>query len=589
MPVGEWNDFKSYVYRTGLGLVKKDEAKLKASERRKPTHLLLDGGRMHVPPERAQEFLETYARELSKGTDLFVVEMKSDPCFFFMSEFDIKLPPGRSMTLSEVERFVKAVQGVMCRAYPLLLDEDVHAVDVAVSTAPPKDALDCQGRPCVQSGVHLNWRIVVDLETAWILRAWIVRELDAVLKITDAEGDWPMRDSWVEAYDPCVLKDNGLRMIGSRKAEICPECKGRSFNRGAKSSSTGPSELSAHAADPSAWEGACATCQNVGRIDKGRPYALAMVCDARGEPMPDAFDHFVAPENAVDLVKYVSIRTTCAAPYEISFDSDEQETYIRGAAKADRKKKIVTAPGAAAEADDGEKVKKPQAHDGGDLVDLTPDDEAHQLVAKYVFTQFRGAPLVSRVKRSPGGDCYIANTRSHFCENKGGDHAHSFVYFVLKPSGCAQRCFCDKTFSSPGQTSTKRCRDFVGKMRPIPSDLAALLFPNALMAATRRDEKFLKIASRVLDTGRDYTMEDGPACTAASAAATVSPAPGLYGNPTPGISLPHLDASIVRGLRRRGITAKRDYNSIRAVAVPPYPLSRFLEDLRNANFGPKSK
>lgn len=575
MPVGEWNDFRSYVYRTGLGIVKEKEAKLKAAERRKPTHLMLDGGRMAVPPDREAEFLEAYARELVKGTDLYVVEMKSEPCFFFMSEFDIKLAD-RALTPSEIARFVCAVQSVMTRAYSALVEEDERATEVAVSTAPPKDSTDSTGAKCVQSGVHLNWRIVVDLDTAWILRAWIVRELDALMKITGPEGDWPMRDSWIEAYDPCVLKDNGLRMIGSRKAEICPECKGKSCRRGSKASKTGPSALSEHVGDGESWENACATCQNVGKVDKGRPYTLMMVCDARGEPIPDALEYFSKPENTLALVKYTSIRcpssadvptptSLVAAPYAVNFESVVQEKQIRDAAKADRKQKKAQAQAPAAEG-----KKAPDEKQREELVDLNPEDEPYQLINKFIVTQFRGSPIVSRVKRSPAGDCYIANTKCHFCENKGGDHGHSFVYFVVKPSGVAQRCFCDKVYGAG--VKQKPCRDFVGRMHPLPSDLATLLFPSTLLAFQKREEKQMLIASRVLDTGRDYTADDP------------MPAGPHYGNPDPGIAMPQLTSRAAMGLRRRGISPKKDYNSVRAVACPPYSIGRFFQDVRDANF-----
>jgi len=225
MTIGDWNEFRTYIYCNGLG-VKKGEKLLG----RKPTHLLLDGGRVIVPPEREQEFLEKYAVAFGKGLDLFVVEMKSDPCFFFMSEFDMKFPLEKPMNQEQLYSFVRVVQSVMFQAFP---DFDVTA---GVSTAPIAETHTTDGRPALKCGVHVNWRVPVNLETAWILRAWILRELS-----TRLVDDFPQMEAWTEAYDPCILLDNGLRMIGSKKATPCDVCKGEScYKRGKKTTLVGP-------------------------------------------------------------------------------------------------------------------------------------------------------------------------------------------------------------------------------------------------------------------------------------------------------------------------------------------------------------
>ena len=69
MPIGEWNDFKTYAWSSGFW-VKKGEKKLG----RNTTHLLLDGGMLEVPPEKEQEFLDAYARSFLMGLDLYVVD-----------------------------------------------------------------------------------------------------------------------------------------------------------------------------------------------------------------------------------------------------------------------------------------------------------------------------------------------------------------------------------------------------------------------------------------------------------------------------------------------------------------------------------
>jgi hypothetical protein len=437
MTIGEWNDFRTYIYRTGLG-IKKGEKKTG----RKLTHLLLDGGIISVPADREQEFLDKYAAELAKGTDLYVVEMKSEPCFFFMSEFDIKMD--RPMNQEELLQFVRVVQSVMAQAFPLETEIDVN---VGVSTAP-------DGRDCVQSGIHMNWRIPVDLNTAWVLRAWLVRELDAKMPTyisaaaSASTTGFPLMEPWVLCYDPCVLLDNGLRMIGSKKAEPCPVCKGKDcYKRGKKTTAVGPNAASTAVLTPDDVGHVCATCQSVGRIDKGRPYSLIMVADREGNPIPEAMVYYSDAKNLPDLVKYLSIRCPSTGeeynnPAEMAFPSEEMAKRLKEAARIDKqtarkkepsagKKKqqldsMTTATDTVAAADDDGPDSKARSEDQArkrqekrdELVDVPPDDPIYDAISKYILTEFRGAPSASRIKKTAGGDCYIINSRCHFCENK---------------------------------------------------------------------------------------------------------------------------------------------------------------------------
>ena len=562
MPIGDWNEFRTFVYRTGLG-IKKGEQKGK-----KPTHLLLDGGSLAVPPEREQEFLDKYAFELSTGTDLFVVEMKSTPCFFLMSEFDIKFPREHPMTHEDLLEFVRVVQSVVVRAFP-----EVNT-QVAVSTAPLMETFtngsEETKRPCVKCGVHMNWRVPVDLDTAWVVREWILRELDSQLSPND---NFPLMEPWTEAYDPCVFYDNGLRMIGSRKAEICSVCKGQCYRRGKKTTPSGPVLGQPVGADE--LGSVCDNCHSVGRIDKGRPYSLIMVLGEDGNPVPEALEYFTQLANLKDLVKFTSIRCPSGEeefekPANMVFPDEETRRRIVEAAKASRregrKKKTTKVPKEPVADKDAteERAKKRD-----ELVDVMPDDKVYAPLSQYIMGEFRGAPIVSHVKKTASGDCYIVNTRCHFCENKGEDHKHSFVYYIVKSGGCAQRCFCEKDYNG------KLCKNFVGKFRKVPTDLLEMMFSSVLLASKRKEEKRMRVATRLMAVIDD---ESGP--VAASAAAAV--APGHYGE-APGITLPPLTGRAATiGLRR--ISPKRDYNSVRASIVPLYTVSRFMNDLKGAKF-----
>ena len=433
MPIGDWNDFRTYIYHTGLG-IRAGEKKLG----KKVTHLLLDGGILSVPADREREFLDKYALELAKGTDLYVVEMKTEPCFFFMSEIDIKMD--REINQEEIIDFVRVAQSVMAQAFP---DRNI---DVGVSTPAPKDSKTQDNRDCIQSGIHLNWRVPVDLETAWILRAWIVRELDIKMPPSPT---FSLMDPWYLCYDPCVFLDNGLRMIGSKKAESCPACKGKHcYRRGKKTTAIGPNAASTAVLTPDDVGHVCETCKTTGRIDKFRPYSLIMVADRDGNPIQESIEYYRDVGHVADFVKFLSIRCPSndpayQTPAEIGFPSEDTAKRLREAARIDKQKAHKKEPsagkkkqqqqllqGTAASADDGEHrdkaeeqaLKRQEKRD--ELVDVTPDAPAFDAISKYIMTEFRGAPSASRVKKTAGGDCYIINSRCHFCENKAHLHLH---------------------------------------------------------------------------------------------------------------------------------------------------------------------
>ena len=508
MGIGDWNDFMSYVYRSGLG-VKVGQSKPGT----KKTHLLLNGGILSVPPEREQEFLDRYAMELAKGTDLYVVEMKTEPCFYFMSEFDIRLPD-RVLTPDEILRIVKVLQSVINQAFP---DSENGDTNIAVSTSPPK--LDDKLRdntPCIKTGLHFNWHIPLSVQDAWIMRAWIVRELDKQLP----SKELGMCETWTEAYDPCVLLDNGLRMVGSKKAAKCKKCHGK------------PTD-------------GCPECKNIGRIDYGRPYSLSMVYDRDGNAIPDAITYFNRLENISELVRFLSIR----CPQDdharnVTFTSAAFETYIRDAAAKERQSYDKAKSKAGKQVQDKKKPPK----DTKPLEDIVPDDPLYRDISNYILSEFNGAPIVAHIKKTAGK--YIVNTRSHWCENKQGEHAGSFVYFIIRPGGCCQRCFCQKTYGN------KCCAAFESKPHKVPRELVEALFPASILAFKRKEDRFNRMASAIL-------LQDE-----------------TYYEPSDGIALPLPTAQAARRL----ITPKKDYAQIRDEIMPIRSVSSFVEALRAANF-----
>lgn len=470
--VGGWTEFRSWVFKNQMMLVKG----LKGEE----THLLLDGGRLSVPNERNADFLKQYARALFEITPVYVVEKKTK-LFYMMAEFDIKLED-REVTANEIAAIVRAIQqGVMSVAFPENLPQ------VAVCTAPPKQAKLSDDRPAIQSGIHLIWRVVVDAPTAWLLRAWMLRELESRLA-----GTVKIATRWGEAFDACIFGANGLRLPGSRKAEKCPTCKGKTFSR---------------AGVRDEWGEACAGCNGTRYIDLGRPYDIAYVADSNGDPIAGLADDM--RRDPMKLVLATTIRAINSdgslppAAECIVWPGPELKRTMEGYVKQDKAierearrqvKKGVAKDPVALQVADVEAKKRAAARDT--LKEIQPEDPVYAAIAKFVLTEFDGAPIATHIKKCASGDVYVITTNCHHCANKGGPHNHSNVYFIMRPSGCVQKCFCIKEDVQP--VGLIPCARFTSKPRKLPAELIETAFSKAATRTARKREVRDRIACNVL-------------------------------------------------------------------------------------------
>lgn len=162
-----------------------------------PTHLLLNGGKLFIPPWEEATFLEKYATWLEEGRKLYVVEQKTSPCFRFFVDVDYvsRCPPTVAdlTTLAEVI----AVSVEMCSV------KSLSHVSIA-----SKVALSTKGRGGFKRGLHMVFDLPVNKGGALLIRRHIVRDLE------EAFG----KDCWEDMVDASVYNGSGLRMIGSRKA-----------------------------------------------------------------------------------------------------------------------------------------------------------------------------------------------------------------------------------------------------------------------------------------------------------------------------------------------------------------------------------
>jgi len=533
--IGEWGDFRRYLYREGLALKKGVKGDV--------THLLLDGGRLSVPDDRNEEFLVRYAQTMTTGEWTYVVEQKTLPVFYMMCEFDIKLTGENAIFDDEHKRaLVRIVQSrVMSVAYP------GRDVSVAVCTAPPKSVTlhFPSNAPGTQHGIHLMWRVPVDIQTAWLLRAWMLREIESGMA-----GAIVLPGGWAEAFDPSIFESNGIRMIGARKAIVCPKCKGMSYRRrksgvggtvaaGCLPSSSSASSSSAKKkpyssmsenADPdSSWGDVCSECNNIGHIDMGRPYVLAYVADGlgnkrgeeeeeeKGEGEGDRHHHQqrnMLIDDPLNVVRLTTIRAIepdeggvgprrVAEPWPISFPSESVKVQIAQFTKSDRsdfkRSKVVTTTTttttSAKKKSDGDDVDAQQKRRDS-LTIIPPSSPIFDAIAKYILAEFPGYPVTTHVKRSASGGVYIINTSCLFCANKGSEHTGSKVFFCIKGAKCVQKCFSPLPEIRP--VGKVACRDFVSREHLVPKDVLEAIYSAGALRVILKDEQRQRIAAAAL-------------------------------------------------------------------------------------------
>ncbi len=166
---------------------------------KKATHLLLDGGRAHVPEGSEGQFLNEYVLVLTRNptSPPAVVELRT-PVFRMFMDVDAKLPAG---TVADFDALWKAI-------YDVSADFFAEVPRMVVCTAPVKTDGDT-----AKHGAHLIWpEVWVRAEVALAFRDVLVPAL------RETFGDALFANGWEDIVDACVYKANGLRMPWSVKA-----------------------------------------------------------------------------------------------------------------------------------------------------------------------------------------------------------------------------------------------------------------------------------------------------------------------------------------------------------------------------------
>jgi hypothetical protein len=176
----------------------------KSQSDEKPTHLLLNGGKLTVLQDREREFIQKYAKALVNKEKQYVVECRPS-IFKFMIDLDIKEPEGSPEWTKE--RFIDLASTIQKTVYEFY-EIDMNVICLA---APPK-AITSKKVKYTKTGIHLIWpRHFTNTSDALLLRQGILH------RIKEKYGERHSENPWEDVFDERIYTSNGYRMVGSDK------------------------------------------------------------------------------------------------------------------------------------------------------------------------------------------------------------------------------------------------------------------------------------------------------------------------------------------------------------------------------------
>lgn len=167
----------------------------------KPTHLLLDGGAVHIKEELLETFYKLYAECIDKKIPLHIVEKKTEK-FKMFSDLDFKTKEKLS------DEYILNVLNSIQDAIYFIYETNVKLI---VCTTKEKNVM-VNNEVYIKQGIHLHWPdIIVDKKNALMIRELILHKLINIF------GEREDNNKWEDVVDLCVYTTNGIRMIGSSK------------------------------------------------------------------------------------------------------------------------------------------------------------------------------------------------------------------------------------------------------------------------------------------------------------------------------------------------------------------------------------
>lgn len=453
-----------------------------------PTHTGMDGGSFHIPTEPLNEefpldteetFLRLYAEMILQGEKLFITERYSKPIFRYFMDLDFVQP--ESLTAFKVEVITFVVNKVV-RKFWKTSDLSLFRLICCTTTwkqdkcdkclctclqnkysIPNKTCPHCHGvgctgknklgKPCdkckglhpvrKKTGIHLIWpNLYVTDFICLDIRESIVAEC---IKTFGQRSD-PF-NNWYDVVDGSVYNQNGLRMIGSRKTEVCPACNRK---------------------DPKTCK-LCIKYGGFGRVDTGRPYGPLFVTDGTGKR--DVEQEKKYKENYYQLILDTKIRSDRKNITEGFSIPDDAPTF-RTLLEKDKKRIDPSVK-------DSSKIKSPTRHSKV-LLDTPEAEQLQKWFRQCPQPKYAELQISKIMKSSKAQNKYLVNVTGNnctFCQNVGRCHKSNRIFFEVEINGVSQRCH-DTAETLDSDMKYGLCKDYKSSPMPLSTSLRNLLFPS---------------------------------------------------------------------------------------------------------------
>jgi hypothetical protein len=404
--------------------------KKNSNDERERTHVLLDGGNIHIPKSMMSTFEANYATDIVAGNKNYVVELRT-PVFKYYIDVDIfdhEFYDGPKLR-KIVDRIQKALS-------------NFFKYDVYVCTSPPKDVVKDK-QHYIKTGVHLIWPdVFVTQEIALFLRQFIIQYLRKKF------GPRSETNSWEDVIDETVYIKNGLRMIGSYKASICKLCKNKETLRES-----------------------CDACFGQGRLFGKHKYSLEYIRSTEKTMKTKKFVEITKKQSA--LTSLLSVRSNkyksnivLREPYPSWFNihaASRANRHVGDILKQTREQCKRTGGRHAVNIDDPEIVSSVEA-----LIQST-FGQSHSFDNIGVMTVRK--PTNTKVP------CYWVTTDCNYCLNVGREHGSSTIYFKITYNAITQKCFCKKANTHHSATGVV-CSNFESSKEGLTFRYKEKLFPD---------------------------------------------------------------------------------------------------------------
>nr|QYA18607.1 DNA-directed primase/polymerase [Clandestinovirus] len=460
---------------------------------RNPTHLILNYGIAYVPDEKMSDFFRLYSESVPISDDcgpeqlengdisydigrpgLYFTENRT-PVFRMFVDMDLKVAAkmgedSRKKILSILQRSVKQCY-LNCKPPGSRTIEDYseHISEMVVLGTPVRAIDDTN----LKYGYHIIFpNLEVTSEGAETIRRFIIYSL---IQEEELKGM-----NWLDIIDGSVYHGSGLRLPHSFKMEFC-KCRNPNKNDEQEDDEE-------HSSKPNKYDPNCYTCFGTGRYPWHNTYTCQTVY--KGDGKVDDRKTALYRRDIKLMLENASIRTTRDVPGNPDplpiVDSkvvNDGLRYVFGeeclakSIATQKKKRHTSIPG-----EDG--VLSSSQPSTSRLINLSPTDERFKAIVTGIKTLYPELkPRIADIRfyetytlDPVGGEMidppnvFLAREQHGNClnldlEGKKGHRSHT-TYFVVKPTGISQRCFC-QCADYTSRTSGKKCSEFESVPRKV--------------------------------------------------------------------------------------------------------------------------